>query len=127
MSNDWLSGLASFPIDPKAFNQASIPCRPARGAPVPAARDTFPAPAPPPTLAAIDSSTLLRELERRASLSLDDASRPRDRLALLAELSQNLPAGAKLPARSTTKPRAIKKMRHSACRNRQPPSLPLLG
>ena len=58
MSNDWLSGLASFPIDPKAFNQASIPCRPARGAPVPAARDTFPAPAPPPTLAAIDSSTV---------------------------------------------------------------------
>jgi len=110
---DWLSALASF--DPQVHGQ--IPCRPARGAPVPAARDTFPAPAPPPTLAAIDSSTLLRELERRASLSLDDASRPRDRLALLAELSQNLPAGAKLPASSTTKPRAaeaedIKKMRN---------------
>ena len=101
--SDWLSGLAAF--DPKAHSQASIPCRPACGAPAPAARDTFPAPAPPPTLAAIDSSTLLRELERRAALSLDDASRPRDRLALLAELSQNLPAGAKLPASSTTKPR----------------------
>ena len=121
---DWLEGLASFGEKPQ------IPCRPACGAPAPAARTEITAPA----VAAIDTSTLIKELERRANLvdaTPDDASRPRDRLALLAELSQNLPAGAPPasstkppaaepagpPAISTTKPRAaeaedIKKMRN---------------
>ncbi|KAH8083872.1 SET domain-containing protein [Aureococcus anophagefferens] len=116
---DWLEGLASFGEKPQ------IPCRPACGAPVPATHHAASAPAPA-AVAAIDTSTLIKELERRAALvdaTPDDASRPRDRLALLAELSQNLPAGAppaSSPARppaSSTKPRAaeaedIKKMRN---------------
>ena len=102
MSGDWLSGLASF--DPQVHGQ--ILCRPARGAPVPATHHAASAPAPA-AVATIDTSTLIAELERRANLvdaTPDDASRPRDRLALLAELSQNLPAGA--PPASSTKPPA---------------------
>ncbi|KAK7230574.1 DNA binding protein [Aureococcus anophagefferens] len=116
---DWLEGLASFGEKPQ------IPCRPACGAPVPATHHAASAPAPA-AVATIGTSTLIAELERRAALvdaTPDDASRPRDRLALLAELSQNLPAGAPPasspagPPASSTKPRAaeaedIKKMRN---------------